>query len=177
MSIVRERKARNAAVAAESVQYVTFEVGKEEFGLSISAIMEVVRPLPITRLPRMPQFVEGIINLRGMIIPVVDLRSRFGLTPASSGQRMVRILIIRGALRDAGDGRDLLGLVVDRVREVLHIPAASIEVAPEAATGQGADFIAGVAKAADRLIILLDVARILSHSERTALAEVDDVHP
>jgi purine-binding chemotaxis protein CheW len=112
-----------------------------------------------------------------MIIPVVDLRRRFSLTLPSPNQRTVRTLIIRGAVPGARAGRDLLGLVVDSVREVLHIPAAAIETAPEAATGSSADFIAGVAKAADRLIILLDIKKLLSHTERAALAEVDDVHP
>jgi len=177
MNIVRERTARSTAATAESLQFVTFEVGREEYGLVIRSIVEVIRPLPITQLPCMPQFVEGVINLRGRIIPVVDLRRRFNLTPASPGQRTAKILIVRGAVPDAGAGRGLLGLVVDRVREVLHIPAASIEVAPEAARGNGADFIAGVAKAADRIIILLDITKVLSHTERAALAEVDDVHP
>jgi purine-binding chemotaxis protein CheW len=119
-----------------------------------------------------------VINLRGMIIPVVDLRKRFGLTEIQNNPRKMRMIITRGALHGAARGsQGLLGLVVDAVREVLHVPVRQIEAAPEAATGEQAPFIAGVAKVTDRLIILLDITRILSGEERAALAEASDVHP
>lgn len=164
--------------AGESQQVVTFSVGDEEFGLDIGVITEAVRPLPITALPHMPPFIEGVINLREMIIPVVDLRKRFGLPGGRSEPRKVRMIITRGAFPSAARGdRSLLGLVVDSVREVIHIPRSSIEPAPAAATGRGAGFIAGVARSTGRLIILLDIVKILSGEERTALAEASDVHP
>jgi purine-binding chemotaxis protein CheW len=126
----------------------------------------------------MPRFIEGVVNLRGVIIPVVDLRRRFGLENIQNDPRKMRMIITRGATQ-AGPGaeRDLLGLVVDAVREVLHVPVREIGQAPEAARGGQAGFIAGVAKVADRLIIILDIGRILSGEERTALAEAGDVHP
>ena len=166
---MRDTREKKAVVAEESVQLVTFQVGAEEYGLDIRSIAEVVRPLRITVLPRMPEFIEGVVNLRGAIIPVVDLRKRFGLEAASGPAKKVRMLITRGAVR--GTGGDLLGLVVDGVREVLHIPRQQIDPAPAAARGLQADFIGGVGKAGGRLVILVDITKILSRQEREALAE------
>ncbi len=154
-----------------TVQLVTFQVGAEEYGLDISSITEVVRPLKITALPKMPAFIEGVINLRGVIIPVVDLRVRFELANVRNDPRKMRMIITRGAVPGTGKTRDLLGLIVDSVDEVIHIPQKDIDAAPEAATGRNADFITGVGKVDERLIILLDIRRILSHQERVALAE------
>lgn len=170
---------KKAAVAPQKTrQYVTFLVGGEEYGLDIGSIAEVIRPLKITPLPRMPEFVEGVINLRGAIIPVVDLRRRFEVPPARADARKVRIMITRGALTlGTSGGRGLLALVVDNVSEVLTIPEEQLERAPEAATGRNADFIAGVGKLADRLIILIDLTRILTRQERIALAEAGNAEP
>ncbi len=166
---------RQGAAAPEALQVVTFPVGGEEFGLDISVITEAIRPLRITALPHMPPFVEGMINLRGMIIPVVDLRKRFGLPAGGGDPRKTRMIITRGALPGAR-GRGLLGLVVDGVHEVMQVLRNQIEPAPEAARGQGAGFIAGVAKTGDRLVILIDITRILSRAEQAALGEAGDVH-
>jgi len=156
----------------EVVQFVTFQVGDEECGMDIRYITEVIRPLKITPLPRMPEFIEGVVNLRGMIIPIVDLRKRFALSGIVDNQRKMRMLITRGAIsKTAGVGKGLLGLVVDSVQEVLHIPRKEIAPAPEAARGQHAGFIVGMGKVADRLIILIDSSMILSQQERSALAE------
>ena len=175
--MLRETKNKKTAVAEEIAQIVTFDVGQEEFGLDIGTITEAIRPLPITPLPRMPQFVEGVVNLRGIIIPVVDLRKRFGLTDIRSNPRKMRMIIIRGAVDGTQGPQKLLALVVDAVREVIHIPLRQIEPAPAAATGVQAGFIGGVAKAMDRLIVIIDITKILSGAERTALAEADNVHP
>jgi purine-binding chemotaxis protein CheW len=176
--MLRHKKEMKLAVAEATAQIVTFQVGQEEFGLDIGAITEALRPLKITPLPHMPRFIEGVINLRGAIIPVVDLRKRFGLTDIQNDPRKMRMIITRGAVHGAsGNAQDLLGLVVDTVREVLHVPARDIGPAPEAATGVQAGFIAGVAKVMDRLVIILDIGRVLSGEERTALAEAGDVHP
>ena len=177
ITMLRDTKNKKTVVAEELAQIVTFHVGLEEFGLDIGAITEAIRPLPVTPLPRMPQFVEGVINLRGIIIPVVDLRKRFGLTEIRNNPRKMRMLIIRGALHGTGGPQKPLALVVDSVREVLHIPLRQIEPAPAAATGEQAGFIGGVAKAMDRLIIIIDITRILSGEELTALAEAGNVHP
>jgi purine-binding chemotaxis protein CheW len=174
--VLRTRKESSTAIAPETLQIVTFRVGTEEFGLAIGSIMEVIRPLPTTPLPHMPQFVEGVINLRGMIIPIVDLRRRFGMPPVSGNQSKIRMLITRGAVPGDASIQGMLGLVVDGVREVLHIPAATIGPAPGAAKGSGTEFIAGVVKAVDRLIILIDITKVLNREERAALAEAGDVN-
>ena len=169
---MRDRNAKQEVVADETVQIVTFQVGTEQYGLGINSISEIVRPHRITPLPRMPEFIEGVINLRGTIIPVVDLRKRFALATIHDVPRKMRMVITRGAVHGAaGNGSKLLGLVVDGVNEVIHVPKKDIEPAPEAAMGASADFITGMGKVADRLIILLDITRILSQQERAALTE------
>jgi purine-binding chemotaxis protein CheW len=163
---------KKTAASEDVMQIVVFQVGGEEYGLDIRSITEVVRPLRITALPRMPEFVEGVINLRGVIIPVVDLRTRFELANITDNQRTMRMMITRGAVSGAtGTGRELLGLVVDRADEVIQVPKHDIEPAPEAATGEQVDFITGMGKVGERLIIMLDITKILSQQERSALAE------
>lgn len=171
MSVKSRKKYNSTAVAEELLQVVTFQVGTEEYAFPIDAITEVVRPLKITPLPKMPDFIEGVVNLRGDIIPVVDLRNRFGLRNAGNDLRKMRMIITRGAVQGSAGSVGLLGFVVDRVDEVMHIPRKDIDPAPPAATGGDADFISGMGKIADRLIILLDISRVLSGQERTALAE------
>ena len=174
--MIGKAKNRTQTPAETTTQIVTFQVGTESFGLDIGAITEVIRPLPITSLPHMPQFIKGVINLRGTIIPVVDLRERFGLADVRNNPRTMRMIITRGAFAGKGTGSvGLLGLVVDSVQEVLDIPSSSIGPAPEGAMSARAVFIAGVARVADRLIILLDIGRVLSGEERTVLAEADNV--
>jgi len=172
---MNDKKGHTNATTDDTMQLVTFQVGAEEYGLDIRSIAEVVRPLKITPLPRMPEFVEGVVNLRGVIIPIVDLRKRFGLEVAPGSAKKARMLITRGAVRGPGSaGGDLLGLVVDGVREVLHIPRQQIDPTPAAARGLQADFIGGVGKVGDRLVILVDITKILSRQEREALAEAGD---
>jgi purine-binding chemotaxis protein CheW len=169
---MRARNAKQEVVADETVQIVTFQVGTEQYGLEINSISEIVRPHRITPLPRMPEFIEGVINLRGTIIPIVDLRKRFALATIHDDPRKLRMMITRGAVHGAaGNGRELLGLIVDSVNEVIHVPKKDIEATPEAAMGTSDAFITGMGKVADRLIILLDITRILSQQERVALAE------
>ncbi len=171
-------KGRTATgVAEDALQLVTFEVGTAEYGLHINAITEVIRPLKITPLPRMPEFIEGVVNLRGVIIPIVDLRKRFGIADIGNNQRKMRMLITKGATHTATGGAGLLGLVVDEVREVLFVPRKDIDAAPEAARGERADFITGMGKVGERLIILLDISKILSQQERSELAEAERAEP
>ncbi len=170
---MNEKKAHKSAIADDISQLVTFKVGGEEYGVDILRITEVVRPLKITPFPRMSEFIEGVINLRGVIIPIVDLRKRFALTRTVDNPRKMRMLITKGAIPGASEAAPeaLLGLVVDGVQEVLHLPGKDIEAAPEAARGQSAGFVTGVGKVGDRLIILIDITKILSQQERSALAE------
>jgi len=162
-------------VVEDAMQIVTFQVGSEAYGLEIRSITEVIRLPKITPLPRMPEFIEGVINLRGTIIPVVDLRKRFSLSRIVHNAKAVRVIIIKGAVPGmSGGGRELLGLIVDSVKEVLQMPRRDIEPAPASAVGRDVEFITGMGKAGDQLIILLDITRILSQQERSALVEAGD---
>jgi len=172
MESAMQREKKPAAAVEDTVQLVTFQVGSEEYGLDINAITEVIRPLKITPLPRMPEFIEGVVNLRGVIIPIVDLRKRFALAEIHNEPRKMRMLITKGAVPVVRRrGKELLGLVVDYVQEVLHVPRKEIAPPPGAATGEHADFISGMGKVGERLIIIVDIARILSQQERSALEE------
>lgn len=148
----------------EVLQLVTFRLGKEEFSMDILKVQEIIRIMDITRVPRTPDFIEGVINLRGRVTPVLDLRKRFGL-PADEKTNETRIIVV-----DI-DNRTV-GLKVDAVSEVLRLPADTVEPPPSLITGAESDYIKGVGKLDGRLIILLDVSKILSRSERDAIGDV-----
>ena len=154
---------------SETIQVVSFKLGSEEYGVDIAQVQEINRMVAITHVPRAPQFMEGVINLRGQLIPIIDLRTRFGM-PRTEQTKNTRIVVTEiGAKR--------VGMVVDSVSEVLRLPSEQIEDAPEMITGVDTEYIRGVGKIEDRLIILLDLARIISGDERRELeaTEVDAV--
>ncbi|MBI5561952.1 MAG: chemotaxis protein CheW [Deltaproteobacteria bacterium] len=148
----------------EILQLVTFRLGNEEFSLDILKVQEIIRHMELTRVPRTPDFVEGVINLRGRVIPVLDLRKRFGLS-AGAKTHETRIIVV-----DVDDRT--VGLKVDAVSEVLRISADTVEPPPALVTNIESDYIKGVGKLDGRLLILLDVARILTRSEKDALGNV-----
>jgi len=150
--------------AKEVLQLVTFRLGKEEFSMDILKVQEIIRHMDLTRVPRTPDFVDGVINLRGRVIPVLDLRKRFGL-PEGERTNETRIIVV-----DV-DNRTV-GLKVDAVSEVLRLPADTVEPPPSLVTGIESDYIRGVGKLDGRLIILLDVAKILTRTEKDALGNV-----
>ena len=148
----------------ELLQLVTFSIGGEEFGVDILKVQEIIRMLDITRVPKAPDFVEGVINLRGKVIPIIDLRKRFGL--ASKGHdKNTRIIVI-----DINDM--IVGFIVDSVSEVLRIPADTVEPPPPVVAGLDSEYISGVGKLDDRLLIFLDLDRLLSQEERDVLSQV-----
>jgi purine-binding chemotaxis protein CheW len=144
---------------------VGFRVGRETYGVPITALHEIVRVPEITAVPDAPHYLEGVINLRGKIVSVVDLRKRFG-KPATELNRRCRILVVEH------DGR-LVGMIVDSATEVLKIPGNDIEAAPAMMQEGGLDCVTGLGKYKGRLIILLDVNRVLAirDSEREAQPE------
>ncbi len=146
-------------------QLVVFDLANEVYGMDIGVVLEIIRMQEITKVPRTPEFVEGIINLRGKIIPVVDLRKRFSLpvTDETADNRIVVVDI---------DGQGI-GMVVDAVAEVMRINSGSIEPPSEAITTQESDYLLGIAKLDDRLIILLDMNNLLLKEERRALVQAD----
>jgi purine-binding chemotaxis protein CheW len=142
-------------------QIVIFELAGESYGVDIAAVEGIIKMQPITAMPHAPAFVEGVTNLRGSVLPVIDLRKRFNL-PGSSNPKECRIVIadMRGTK---------IGMVVDSVSEVQRIPEESIEPPPPMVATVDAAFIKGIAKLADRLIILLDISKVLSSEEKNDL--------
>ncbi|MDQ7040275.1 MAG: chemotaxis protein CheW [Rhodothermus sp.] len=157
---------QQTATSTQLLQLVSFLIEKEEFGVDILNVQEIIRPVDITRVPNAPAFVEGVINLRGRIVPVVDLRKRFNL-PQRERDKNSRIIVV-----ELGD--KIVGFMVDAVREVLRVDASVIEPPPELAIGIDAHYITGVAKLEDRLLILLDLERILSEEEKHRLQPLQE---
>ncbi|MEA4857844.1 MAG: chemotaxis protein CheW [Solidesulfovibrio sp.] len=146
---------------AELLQLVTFSIGEEEFGVDILSVQEIIRMMDITKVPRAPEFVEGVINLRGKVIPIIDLRRRFGLATRDHDKH-TRIIVIE-------INNMIVGFVVDSVSEVLRIPASTVEPPPPVVSGLESEYISGVGKLEDRLLILLDLNKLLSGEERDML--------
>lgn len=146
------------------IQLVTFSIGEEEFGVNILQVQEIIRTMEITKVPRAPEFVEGVINLRGKVIPIVDMRSRFGLN-SKEHDKYTRIIVIEIEMI-------IVGFVVDSVSEVLRIPANSVQPPPPVVAGMDSDYIDGVGKLEDRLLILLDLDSLLDNEEKEALSGV-----
>lgn len=141
----------------QQLQLVTFVVGQEEFAIDILSVQEINRMPQITRVPQSPPCVEGVINLRGRIIPVIDLRKRFALA-AKEHSSESRIIVVEVSGRT-------LGFIVDRVNEVLRVDGSIVEPAPALATGAKADYVRGVGKFNNRLLILLDMVRLFDESD------------
>ncbi|MCG0274565.1 MAG: chemotaxis protein CheW [Thermosediminibacteraceae bacterium] len=143
-------------------QFVVFKLGQEEYGVNIMQVNTIERMMPITRVPKAPYFVEGVINLRGEIIPVIDLKKRFGLPPGEINGD-TRIIIV--------NVDDLtVGMIVDSATEVVQLPQDAIEPAPSVVGSISSDFLEGVGKIGDRLLIILNLEKILRPSEAEARA-------
>jgi len=149
----------------EMTQLVVFRLGEEEFGVEILEVQEIILLSPITRVPRAPEFVEGVINLRGEIIPVVDLRKRFGLS-ADELKDEARIVVV-----DVNE--NLVGMIVDEVTQPLSLPTSQIQPPPPLAGGVEATYLRGIGKLEGRLIVILNLERALSASEVQALEEME----
>lgn len=158
--------ARGAATSdTELLQLVSFVVGNEEFAVPILAVQEINRMMQITAVPQSPPFVEGVINLRGKIIPVIDLRKRFGMPPAEDTSE-ARIIVVEVSQR-------VIGFTVDRVNEVLRIAADIVDPAPQMVVGVDREFIQGVGKLEDRLLILLSLEKLFHDQEMVAIDAVE----
>ncbi len=144
-------------------QMVTFNLAQEEYGVNILQVQEINRMVEITEVPQTDHYVEGIINLRGKVIPIIDLRKKFGM-PEKEHDGKTRIVVVDVA-------NETVGLVVDSVSEVLRVPAGSLEEAPKLVAGDHAssDYIKSIAKLEDRLLIYLDLGKIISTSQLPAM--------
>lgn len=149
----------------ELLQLVSFKLGNEEFAVDILIVQEINKMIPITKVPNSPEFVEGIINLRGRVIPVVDLRNRFKLGKKQS-DKDTRIIVteINGKT---------IGFIVDAVNEVLRIPRNITEAPPELSLSVESKFVKSIGKLDDRLIILIDLEQVFLQNEIEELSEIE----
>jgi purine-binding chemotaxis protein CheW len=147
--------------AGQEEQLVVFRLGEDFFAMLIANVNEIIRLQKITPVPKAPPFVEGVTNLRGRVIPVIDLRARFGIAPKMDGH-MARIIVVE-------QGERLLGMIVDAVDEVLTVPEDAIEPVDEMVVSVDSQFLSGIVRLEDRLIILLDQEQVLSAGEFSAL--------
>lgn len=148
---------------AKNVQTVVFSIGREFYGIGIDSVQEIVRVPDITAVPDAPGFLEGVINLRGKIVPVIDLRKRFKLHGVDR-TKSTRVLITE-------NGEQMVGLLVDSVWEVLKMQQDTVEEPPAMVSDIGVEYITGVAKVEERLIILLDLKRILNIEDMKRLGK------
>lgn len=139
------------------VQVVSFQLGQEEFGIDILKVQEINRLVEITKVPQAPFYCEGIINLRGKVIPVINLRKKFELDDRE-WDKNTRILVCDVA-------GNVIGMIVDSVAEVLKIPHSTIEPTPDIVTSVNSDYISGIAKLEDKLLIFLDVSKIAAEAD------------
>jgi len=148
----------------EILQLVSFKIGSEEFGVDILKVQEINRMLQITKVPNTPDFIEGVINLRGRVIPVIDLRVKLNMTKKEH-DKQTRIIVVE--LEDK-----TVGFLVDEVSEVLRIPKSITEAPPELVANVNSEYITAVGKLEDRLIILLDLEKALTLQEKSELETV-----
>ncbi len=149
-------------------KYLTFTLDGEEYGIGILKVKEIIGIITITPIPQTPSHVKGVINLRGKVIPVIDLRLKFGMPPMEYTERTCIIVI--EVSKDAG--HILIGILVDSVSEVLNIKGADIEETPNFGTRLNTDFILGMAKAGAAIKILLDIDRVMNADEVAALEQI-----
>ena len=149
----------------ELIQLVSFKLDSEEYGIEVLKVREIIRMIPITHMPNSPSYVEGIINLRGKIIPVVSMRRKFGLMDQeNSTQTRIVVMDISG---------ELMGFIVDSVSEVIRISSSEIQPPPNVVSGGfDQECITGVFNQADRLLVLLDLEQLFSHEEKSFLMSV-----
>lgn len=150
-------------------KYLTFVLDREEYGISILKVREIIGILPITTVPQTPSFVKGVINLRGKVIPILDLRAKFGMPPIDYTEKTSIIVVdVMGGMETIQ-----LGAVVDHVSEVINIRAEDIEDTPTFGTSVDTDFILGMAKMGKTVKILLDIDKVLRTDELTMLEDMD----
>ena len=147
--------------ATDGSQYLTFRLAAEEYGVEILKVQEIKGYSAITPIPNTPSYLKGVMNLRGTIVPVVDLRSKFAMDEAEYNQFTVIIVVKVGA--------KVMGLIVDAVSDVLNIPKVDIQATPDFGSEVDARYINGMAKAGDKLVVLLDIDRVMNAVDDTAL--------
>ena len=156
------------ALSALAGKYLTFKLDAEEFGLEILKVQEIIKMMDITRVPRTPEYVRGVINLRGKVIPIVDLRLKFEMEAKGNTDKTCVIVV---QVRRRG-GTVVMGIIVDEVSEVLDVAGEQIEPAPEFGGVVDTSFILGMGKIGDRVVTLMDVDRVLSGEDVATIAAI-----
>ena len=156
----------NKATSVTEKQMVLFELGTETYGLDIATVHEIIRMQPITKVPKAPFYVEGVINLRGRVIPVIDIGKKFGFEK-TEGIKNNRIVVIK--IQDT-----TLGIIVDSVTEVIRIPIDSIDPVSEIVTSGQSDYLFGIAKLPDKMVILLALDNLLSKDQELVDMALDN---
>jgi purine-binding chemotaxis protein CheW len=159
---------KQLAAAGEANQYLTFTLGGEMFAVGILNVKEIIEYGSLTEIPMMPAFIRGVINLRGAVVPVIDLSARFGGKTAEVARRTCIVIVEV----QQEEGRHDIGIMVDAVSEVLEIAGSEIEPAPAFGARIRADFIAGMGKVGGKFVIILDIMRVLSVEEMAAVASI-----
>jgi len=165
----QSQQKKTGSEEAEVIQLIVFDLGDEEYGANINQVREIIRTGTITPIPDSPDFIRGISNIRGEVPVIIDLKSRFFLPPAKREVEDRHILITE-------QDKNIFGLLVDEVTEVLRIPETDIKPAPELVTKIDREYVNGVITLENRLIILLDLAKVLSPEELARLAEFSQRH-
>jgi len=141
-------------------KYLTFFLAGEEYGVAILRVQEIISMMPITRVPRTPPFIRGVINLRGKVIPIMDLRAKFGMPPATEPEQVMIVVQVVGVQ---------IGVIADKVSEVASIKAEDIDPTPDFGSEVHTEFLLGLGKSNGRLRLLLDIERVLSTEEVSAI--------
>lgn len=164
---MKSTNTKEPATMAKAGKYLTFLLGKEVFAIEILKVQEIIGMMPVTHVPKTPAFVRGVINLRGKVIPVIELRSKFGMPGRDDTERTCIVVVqVAWAARMV-----IMGLLVDEVSEVLNVSAEQIEAPPSFGASVDTDFILGMGKVGAKLLMLLDVDRVLANEEMAAVAE------
>ena len=164
MSNLTKQSAKNSEAADTVLQWVTFKLQEETYGINVMQVQEVLRYTEIAPVPGSPDYVLGIINLRGNVVTVIDTRSRFGLEPAEVTENS-RIVIIEAE-------KQVIGILVDSVAEVVYLKSSEIDTAPNVGTEESARFIQGVSNREGELLILVDLNKLLSDEEWDEISSI-----
>jgi len=161
---------QGGAVTTESLEglYLTFSLAEEVYGVEILAVQEIIQMVPTTAIPKTPEFVRGVVNLRGKVIPIIDLRIKFGMEAAEdTGQTCIVVVQVQSG------GQPLtMGVVVDQVAEVLEVVAGQIEPPPSFGAAVDTDFLMGMGKVNSQVVMLLDIRRVLASDDMGAVADL-----
>ena len=150
-------------------KFLSFFLGNEEYGVEILQVREIIGLIDITPLPQMPDYVKGVINLRGKIIPVIELRAKFALDPKAYTEETCVIVV---EVTEGDEDRFHMGVIVDNVSEVIDIPRNNIDPAPRFGGAMNTSYILGMGKVKDKVLTLLDIDKVMSQSDLVGLAEV-----